>query len=326
MSNMLDNGTVLPAGLLGENDISAMAGFNKSYKNFPLRVGVVTNSYPVSDTNNRSKLSNEYDVSVIEQFEDRGATTILYRNCLSSESFGSIADFFEHTLRPMKKKSSKGQSINLKDQDGAVVLLLCLDGMSDKGVIIACLTHPDRQTTLTNVGPYLEGEFNGINVKIATDGSATFTFNGATNNQGEVIDPSQGTTILQIEKDGSFQFNHDSITFRLDRTGTATLTANKDISLNANGNINITVKGNAVVQCVNATVQASGDALVKAAGKTTIEGKSVFLGEAAAESVIKGDTFKKLFDAHIHPSPVGPTGVPVMPLDQTALSKKVKTE
>lgn len=326
MDNFLDNGTVLPVGLLGDNDSAMMAGFNKSYKNFPLRIGVVVQSYPTSDINNRSKLTNEYDVSVIEQYEDRGATTIIYKNCLSSEGFGSIADFFERTLRPMKKKLSKGNAINLKDQNGAIVLLLCLDGMSDKGIIISSLTHPDRQTTLTDQGPYLEGEFNGVNIKVATDGSATFTFNGATDNDGNIIDPTQGTTTIQVEKDGSFQIGNTTITFRLDKNGDATLTANKDINLNANGNINIIVKGNASLQCVNANVNASGDAEVKAAGTATIEGKTVKLGEAAAESVIKGDTFKKYQDSHIHPTPVGPTGPPVTPMPPGTLSKKVKTE
>lgn len=271
MENYLDNGAVLPSGLLGENDHAMMGGFNKSYKNYPLRVGVITASYPASDPNNKSKLTTEYDVMVIEQNEDRGATTIKYRNCLSAEGFGSIADFFEVALRPQKKKTTKGNSINTIGQDGAIVLVMFLDGMSDKGVIIGCLTHPNRETTLTDEGPYLEGEYNGVNIKVNKDGSSIFTFNGATDNQGEPLDDSQGTTILQVEKDGSIQVNHDAITFRLDRQGTATLTTKKDLDLNISGNVNIMVTGDVNVQCENATVKTNKAATVNVGSDAKVD-------------------------------------------------------
>lgn len=254
MDNFLDNGAVLP-GLLGESDPTMMSGFNKSYKNFPLRIGVVTASYPVSDDNNRSKLTTEYDVLVMEQNEDKGATTIQYRNCLSSEGLGSIADFFEKALRPNKKKSTN--SINLKGQDGAIVLLLCLDGMSDKGIIISALTHPDRKTTIKDEGPYLEGEYNGINIKVNTDGSTTLEFKGATDSEGKPTDASQGSTKINIEKDGSYQVDHSTITFRLDKSGTASLTAKKDIEVSAEGKISFKVQG-------DANIEVQGKAVLKA--------------------------------------------------------------
>lgn len=264
MDNFLDNGAVLPNGLLCESDPGMMGGFNKTYKNYPLRIGVITATYPISDDNNRSKLTTEYDVLIIEQNEDKGTTTIQYRNCLSSEGLGSIADFFEKTLRVKKKKTTKGNSTNLKGQDGAVVLLLCLDAMSDKGIIISSLTHPDRKTTLTSADPYLEGEYNGVNIKVATDGSATFTFKGATDNSGAALDASQGSTTVKVEKDGSFQVDHDTITFRLDRNGTATLTAKKDTNVNVEGKVNIIAKGDVNVQCDTAKVTSSGKTVINA--------------------------------------------------------------
>ena len=63
-----------------------------------------------------------------------------------------------------------------------------------KAVIIGGLTHPDRQTNLISTEPQLYGEYNGIATVINPDGSASLTFNGATDNNGEVIDSSQGTT------------------------------------------------------------------------------------------------------------------------------------
>lgn len=307
----MDNGAVLPNGLLAVADSGMMAGFNKTYRNSALRVGVVVASYPTKDEKNRSKLTTEYDVLVVEQYEDKGATTILYRNCMSSEGLGSIADFFEKALRPKKKKTTKGDSVNLKGQDGSIVLLLCLDSMSDKGIIISALTHPDRKTTLIDEGPRLEGEYNGLNIKVEKDGSAVLTFRGATDNQGKVIDKEQGDTIVGIEKDGSFQIKHKTILFRLDKKGIATLES----------------KDNLIINCKDAIVASTGEVNVTASGNATIEAKEIKLGKGASEAVIKGDTFKKLvFDTHIHPTPIGPSGPPSKPMDPQSLSKKVKTE
>jgi len=268
MSNLLDNGSVLPHGLLGANADAMMGGFNKSYKNYPLRVGVVTEIYTTSNDRNRSKLTTEYDVLVIEQNEDKGATTIQYRNCLSAEGLGSIADYFEKTLRKKKKKTTKGDSTNLKGQNGAIVLLLCLDAMSDKGIIISSLTHPDRKTNLNSEDPFLQGEYNGVQVTVNTDGSATFIFKGATDNDGKIIDTTQGPTTINVEKDGSYQVSHKTITQRFDKGGVASLTATdnitnttqKDFNVTATGNVNLQVAKDFNGQMNNLVFSAQGSA------------------------------------------------------------------
>lgn len=297
----MNNGAVLPAGLLGDSEAASIAGFNKSYKNFPLRVGVVTASYPVGTSNNRSRLTTEYDVLVVEQNEDRGATTIQYRNCLSTEGMGSIADYFEKALRPKKKKFNKGAT-NLKGQDGAIVLLLCLDGMSDKGIIISSLTHPDRKTNLKDEGPYLQGEYNGIRIIVNTDGSTNLVFRGATDSLNNPIDSKQGNTTIKIEADGSFQVDHDSVTFRMDRTAQiASLMAKKDINMTAGGNINMTATGDVNVKCENANVNASGKIIAKSGGNTEVtaggDAKVTATGKAtvnAAEIDLNGSSGKVL--------------------------------
>jgi len=271
MSNVMNNGAVLPTGLLDVNANAMMAGFNKTYKNNALRIGVVVATYPVSDDKNRSKLTTEYDVLVVEQHEDKGSTTLLYRNCMSSEGLGSIADFFEKTLRPKKKKTTKGDSVNLKGQDGAIVLLLCLDGMSDKGIIISALTHPDRKTTLKDADPRLEGEYNGLNIKVEKDGSATLTFRGATDSEGKVLDKNQGDTVVGIEKDGSFQIKHKTITQRLAKDGKASLTADDDISNTTKKNFNVTATENIAMKATKNFSAEMVDLIVKASGSATLE-------------------------------------------------------
>lgn len=294
MTNFLKNGTVLPFGLLSSNTGAYLAGFNRAYKNTALRVGVVIASYPVKNKNNLYKLTTEYDVVVMEQNESESITMVTYANCISSEGFGSLADFFEKTLRPIKKNKNKKNVIDLKNHDGSVVLIHCLDGMTAKGVIVGSLTHPDRKTNLKDDLPYLEGEYNGVNIKIFSDGSTSLEFKGATNNDGTALDSSQGATTIKIEKDGSFQVGHDGGSFRLARDG------------------------NATVSCKNVTVTASENAIV--------EGKNVKLGKDASESVIKGDSFKTYFSGHTHPTLVGPSGPPAQPFTQDLLSKKAKTE
>src|SRR5581483_1074195 len=267
---VLENGSVLPHGLLGENDAAMMSGFNKSYRNFPLRIGVVMASYPVGNDRNKTRLTTEYDLLVFEQNEDKGATSILCRNCMSSEGMGSIADYFEKALRPQKKKKKKGAT-NLNGQDGAIVLLLCLDAMSDKAIIISSLTHPDRKTNLKDEGPFLQGEYNGVQIIVNKDGSTSLVFKGATDSEGKPTNSKQGNTTVKIEKDGSFQVDHDTILFRLDRTQkTATLNAKKDINVVAGGNINMTATGDVNVKCTNANVAASAKAVVKSGSNTEV--------------------------------------------------------
>jgi len=299
MSNFLDNGSILPFGLMGIDHSAGMNGFNKTYKNFPLRIGVVIKSYPVGAEGNRSGLTAEYDILVMEQMEDQGATSIVYRNCMSSEGMGSIADYFEKTIRTKKAQTSTGQATGLKGQNGAIVLLLCLDGMSEKGIIISALTHPDRKTTLKDADPRLEGEYNGINIKVETDGSTTLTFKGATDNDGKIVDD-QGPTVISIEKDGSFQTKHKTITHRLDKKGQASLTADdniseitkKDIVSSADGNITLKATKDYSLSSTKMTINASGSAAllgstidVTSQGALKMEGSQITMQAQSMASI-----------------------------------------
>lgn len=312
MDNYLPNGSVLPFGLLDISNKADIAGFNKTYRNSSLRMGIIVRSYDVSDTKNLSKLTTEYDVLVFEQIEDQGSSVVTYRNCISAEGMGSIADFFERTLRIKESKASNNPIIDTKGQNGSVVLILCLDSVTEKAIIIGSTTHPDRKSTLIGKTKHLEGEFNGVNVKVDEDGAATFTFKGATDNDGSVIDPDQGDTVASIEKDGSFQLSHKTITFRMDKGGAVTIKSTGDAS----------------IECANAKITTTGDATVSASGTATVDGSTVKLGAGAAEAVIKGDTFKKLYETHTHPviSLGSPSGPPSTPLPPSVLSQKSKTE
>lgn len=275
MSNQLDNGAILPFGLIGENYAGAMEGFKKTYQNSSLRVGIVKESYGIKDPKNVSKLVPEYDVMVFEQNEDKGSTVIVYKNCMAAAALGSVADFFEANLRKLKKKTSKGETPSPGGQNGALVLILCLDSMSEKGIIVGALTHPDRKTSLVDTEPHLEGEYNGVNIKVEKDGSTTLTFKGATDNDGKVVDKEQGDTVMSIDKDGTYQLKvakeDKGVTQRHEKKGKSSLTAADDISNTTKKNFNVTATESINLKatkdwnldCAKLVAKASGSAMLE---------------------------------------------------------------
>ena len=60
------------------------------------------------------------------------------------------------------------------------------------------------------------------------------------------------------------------------------------------------------------------------AGKVTINSPSVELGTGALEALVKGDSFSLLFNAHIHPTGVGPSGPPAVPMTPLQSTTTVK--
>lgn len=270
----LPSGSILPHGLLSEDVKSQVAGFSKTYENYPLRAGIVVKSYPVSDKNNVSKLTVEYDVIVLEQDSNRAIVPITYKNCISADGLGSIADFFEVRLRSQKKKG-KSQGRDFFGQDGAIVLILCLDGSSEKGIILGGLNHPGRKSKLTADEKKLAGEFNGISVEVNDDGSAKLQFKGATDNEGKVLDSEQGNTDISIEKDGTIELKHKGVTNRMQKDGKVELLAENSITIKNKSDFLIESedgekvslkfsKGNVSAEMVDIIAKASGSATVMA--------------------------------------------------------------
>jgi hypothetical protein len=288
----LRSGSVLPHGLLSQDTQSAMAGFSKTYENYPLRMGIVVRSYPTSSDQNISKLSVEYDVVVIEQDGNRAITPITYKNCLSSDGLGSIADFFEVRRRTQKKKT-RFEGKDPASQDGAIVLLLCLDGSSEKAIILGGLNHPQRKSKLVGDETKLAGEFNGLAIEVNDDGSANLTFKGATDNEGKPKDTSQGNTTIDIEKDGTLQFKHKGVTTRMEKVG--------KVLLNAEDSITIKNKKDVLIESIDkddqkkVSVQFSKGVLtaemveliMKATGSATVTAQKVSL-EAETMLEMKG--------------------------------------
>ena len=111
------------------------------------------------------------------------------------------------------------------------------------------------------------------------------------------------------------------------------LKANANISAEANANMEL--KGSAGVTMEGATISITGQGTVdiEANGMVTIkgamitlDGNLISLGQGAASPVIKGMEFMASYNAHIHPTPVGPSGPPVPPMLPTMLSMVTMTK
>lgn len=56
-------------------------------------------------------------------------------------------------------------------------------------------------------------------------------------------------------------------------------------------------------------------------GSIILDG-DIKLGNGATERLLKGESFSKVFEFHTHPSPVGPTGVPIQKVPESVYSTR----
>lgn len=291
--------------------------YNMNYSDMALRSGIVLKSYDIDDPENISKNHVEYDVLVVKQDKDLGTSSTVYKKCKVMESFGGISDFVETRLREPEKEPKKNE--NPQDDTGAIVLLLCLNGNQERGIILGCLGHPKRDTTLTKEkGHHLEGEFNGLNWQINKDGAMTVTFGSAKNAKGEAQDEEAAGSILKIEKDGSIEFTDgNKETVRVDKTEKLIdIIAEGDISATSDANVNITAKENISAKATaDLIAEAEGNAMIKSGGQMSIEAGGALDAKAPSAQVqIDGSLMVKANQIQLQGSTVfvGQGGAPAL--------------
>jgi len=278
-NNGLPGGGVLNSSLLSLEHQTKVSAFNSTYKNFSLKAGIIVEVHDIEDEGNISKLGIEYDVLVIEQDQDRSISAIRYKNCVSGDMFGSISDFFEFRYRGQSKKSEddKDDGRNPEKQNGALVLILCLDGAGEKAIIMGALKHPQRVEVLDKEkGLHLHGEFNGLNVKVDKDGGFKIEFKGPRDDDGKLLDEDKGDeekvggSFLEIDKEGSIELatgNEESI--KVDKKKkTIDIKAEKDISITS------TKESVKVTAEKDMTMTVKGDWMASVEGKADITAKS----------------------------------------------------
>lgn len=134
-----------------------------------------------------------------------------------------------------------------------------------------------------------------------------------TEQKGFMIDygTTAGPTMINVKPDNSVEIknpNGDSIIMKNDGNITFTHSENvtfnigKNATINTGQNTTINADKDTLINCINAKISASAE--------THINSPRIKLGVAAAEAVIKGDTFKGIFDSHVHRTGTGITSPP----------------
>jgi uncharacterized protein involved in type VI secretion and phage assembly len=147
--------------------------------------------------------------------------------------------------------------------------------------------------------------------------------------------------IISDEKENKIQLDGSNI--EINTKETSVKMSPQDIKIDAKSAVTLTV-GGSKIEMKDSTLKTtiSGNSLEISGAKAEISvgssqitisksgvvingSASIQLGSGAAEALIKGTTFLTLFNTHMHPTAMGPSGPPMIPLNPTVLSMKVKT-
>lgn len=299
--------TILPSSLLQFAEKDYYSGMSNAMENTALRMGVVKHvTYP-GDPGSQEKQAPEYDVLVFQQDKDKGVIPITYRNCVTMDMFGGIADFFEFVKgEPTDKTSTK-----LELDDGSYVLLLCIDGTATRGVIIGSLPHHNRKSTLPQTkAKQMTGEYNGLRIAINDAGELTMTFKGKTDTKGKPTTTLGGSQI-KMEKDGSVEINTRDLDGALkdnskDNKDTSVAgtdyekirldKAKKSVSINSRGDFTRTTGGASTETTKGNVTQKMAELLCEASGKAAINSGGTFDIKAAGAFGLNAATAKFTLD------------------------------
>lgn len=128
-----------------------------------------------------------------------------------------------------------------------------------------------------------------------------------TDGEEKIVITHKGGAIVQIDKDGSVLVTNQtgSFIFLDAKEGNATFMEQHGhvMTMTADGIALINKEGSAL-QMVGATVSVQAENIL-------LPGKVIGLGDKATEPTILGNTFAIMYNAHTHPTPMGPSGPPV---------------
>jgi hypothetical protein len=296
---ILGDGTVIPS-YFGTRDRGVPEDTGE-LTNTSLRVGEVRKIIHPGDEASISKKVIEYIVEVQHRDGNEPGTTSMYAGCTISNLFGGAGDFFRYTLRPDNGKKTGEGGIGV----GAKVLLLCVNGSTNRAVIIGGVpdTHVD-DSPQGSQGHNLAFEFNGIGVTIDSDGQLQVKFRGKTHVDGSLAADDNGPTTVSIYHDGTFEVktrnglqyiqvnqSKHSIdiqadeSWRLNVSGTANFEAADDMRFISGSNITADIEGDYKF------FSNLGAFFINVRGKTRISSAGVEIG-LATDAMLKGTSFR----------------------------------
>ena len=126
--------------------------------------------------------------------------------------------------------------------------------------------------------------------------------------------------VIKHKAGDEFKIDEDSVGLT---EFTYTHNTGTQIKIGTNGAITVTGTNAVTVNATNAvTVNSSGDKITLQPGA----GSTLELGSGAGEQLVLGNTFMSLFNSHIHPTGVGPSGSPTTPMSSSHLATNAKTK
>lgn len=310
-------GSVLPSSLFSADEARGISSYNKRYRNFGIKIGVVINIIETKDPRNTSSLFPEYDVAVIEQDEDVGYSLVVYRNCIRTDSFGGPAEYVDVKLRKPTEVGENGPQ-DFKEQNGSLVILNCLDGASSQAIITGSVQHPRRTNILSeDKGHAMIAEFNGIQLGIDKEGAMSLVFLGATDNDGKPLKADVGGSFFKITANGSVEIgDDDGERIFLDKEkNQLTITSKKEMFVDIGKDLSVKVAENADIQIAKNLIMAAqgsvsldGNAFTaKISGQTAIESKGMTI---KAGPQLKAEATQIILDGMV--SVGGPGGTPAL--------------
>jgi len=190
--------------------------------------------------------------------------------------------------------SFEGVATPFDDMDGDMVAIQFVEGNPDYPLITGALTHERTNRVLRDGDGWTEG--NG-----AEERGSPYANEYYVHHQGAEIRVNANGDVL-IDTVGAYQER-----------------STEDNAV-ATGDIRLRVK-----EGQKFTIAMGEDEDVLEVFKDGAQLR-VDLGESADERVVLGDSFMQFFNDHIHPTGVGPSDVPTVPMDATLLSDLSKTK
>lgn len=144
---------------------------------------------------------------------------VVYDAVMSTDMFGSVADFVEYRLRANKPKPDATSPIDYTQTDfanqvkniptedellGAHVLIMCVMGQTDQAVILAATRNPrlekkDKYTPKKDSdGLFYHFSYNGVDFKVDKEGQLEISVNGPQTDDGKLVTSSTAAKGLGI--------------------------------------------------------------------------------------------------------------------------------
>lgn len=177
-----------------------------------LRIGIVKKVY-------RDKKG--VDLRYLVEIQDRNDSIEVNARLLRRH--GGAFNYEDIVLHGYKTDDKPDPVRTFNTKAGDTVLVGFLNGEAREAIILGCLTHPARETTVDiEKGPQYISEFNGIETKINEDGEYRVTFKAIPKNVKKLdnkptsklpkpeYDEKIGGSFFTFDKTGSFEVNDKS--------------------------------------------------------------------------------------------------------------------